>query len=81
MRIHRCFGSHADTTLKEKRLPPAKVSEFVDPFEFAHRFSGEYAVDHAEKDLQEMPDEGVSAMLSEIEPSQEPDYFHHLLEQ
>jgi hypothetical protein len=75
MRLHRYFESHADTTLKEKRLLLSKISNFNDPFEFAHRFSGEYTVDHAEKDLQEMPDEGVNVMLSKIEPFQEPEYF------
>ena len=44
MRLHRYFGNHADTTLREKRLMLAKVSDFNDPFEFTHRFSGEYTV-------------------------------------
>lgn len=75
MRLHRYFGSHADTTLKEKRLLLAKVSDFNDPFEFAHRYSGEYTVDYAEKDQEWMSDEDVQAMLSKIEPLLEPDYF------
>jgi len=79
MRLHRYFGSHADTTLKEKRLLLAKVSEFNDPFEFAHRFSGEYAVDYAEQDFLYMSDRDVHAALSIIEPLMEPDYFREVL--
>jgi hypothetical protein len=75
MRLHRYFGSHADTTLRDKRLLLAKVSDFNDPFEFAHRFSGDYTVDYAEKDQEYMSDEEVQAMLSTIEPFQEPGYF------
>lgn len=75
MRLHRYFGSHADTTLREKRLLLAKVSEFNDPFEFAHCFSGEYAVDYAEKDQRWMSEETVTATLREIEGFQKPDYF------
>lgn len=78
MRLHRYFGSHADTTLRDKRLLLAKVSDFNDPFEFAHRFSGEYTVDHAEKDLQWMSDGDVNVMLAKIEHFQEPDYFEEI---
>lgn len=67
MRLHRYFGSHADTTLREKRLLLAKVSAFNDPFEFVHRFSGEYTVDHAEKDLQWMPEAGVHASIEGLQ--------------
>ena len=67
MRLHRYFGSHADTTLREKRLLLAKVSDFNDPFEFVHRFIGEFTVEHAEKDFSLMPENELLAYLSVLE--------------
>jgi hypothetical protein len=40
MKLHRYFGSHADTTLKEKRLRLSSPSSFNDPFEFVHQNVG-----------------------------------------
>lgn len=75
MRLHRYFGSHADTTLRDRRLLLAKVSDFNDPFEFTHRFTGEYTIDHAEIDLQSMDERKVNAMLEVIEEFQESNHF------
>lgn len=70
MRLHRYFGSHADTTLREKRLLLAKVSDFNDPFEFTHLFSGDYNLEQAEKDVAMLPESEVQkfvVMLRECE--------------
>lgn len=66
MRLHRYFGNHADTTLRERRLLLAKVSDYNDPFEFAHRFAGKYTLRQAEKDLSSLTDREVSLHIKTI---------------
>ena len=52
MLLHRYFGSHADTTLAEERLLLATASSFNDPFEFTYGFTGEYSIESALEELQ-----------------------------
>lgn len=45
MRLHRYFGSHADVTLRDRRLLVSKPSSFNDPFELIHRHVGDWTAD------------------------------------
>jgi hypothetical protein len=49
MKLHRYFGSHADTTLSEGRLRLTHASSLNDPFEFFHRNVGELEVSQMER--------------------------------
>jgi hypothetical protein len=48
MKLHRYFGSHADTTLSEGRLRLTHASSLNDPFEFFHRNIGDLDVNQME---------------------------------
>jgi hypothetical protein len=48
MKLHRYFGSHADTTLSEGRLRLTHASSLNDPFEFFHQNVGNYDVTQME---------------------------------
>jgi hypothetical protein len=52
MRLHRYFGTHADTTFEEGRLLYSRVSSFNDPFEFVIPFTGTPTLEQTYRDLQ-----------------------------
>ncbi|MCX6875243.1 MAG: DUF2971 domain-containing protein [Verrucomicrobia bacterium] len=64
MRLHRYFGSRADITLSERRLLLNRASSFNDPFEFVHRFIGDYTLESAVEDIRTFIPERMARELA-----------------